>query len=72
MNTLIAKRYIRRRQSKDDRRQQWCSLTDSGRHLIDSVIPRIRATHDRMLNGLRPDEIMRMVELLGRISNPNG
>jgi DNA-binding MarR family transcriptional regulator len=72
MNTLAAKKYIRRRRCKDDRRQQLCSLTASGARVIDSVIPLIRATHARMLKELSGDDVARMVGLLRRVApQPN-
>ena len=59
MNTLVAKRYIRRRRSRDDRRQQLCSLTASGRRLIDALIPHVKATQAGVVAGLSQDEALR-------------
>ena len=72
MNTLSAKKYIRRRRCRNDRRQQLCSLTDSGMRVIDSVIPHIRAAHVRILSDLSGDETAQIVALLRRVPNPNG
>jgi DNA-binding MarR family transcriptional regulator len=67
MNTLTAKRYIRRRRRKEDRRQQLCSLTDSGRRVIDAVIPPMKATQERIIAGLSGDEVLQMITLLRRL-----
>jgi DNA-binding MarR family transcriptional regulator len=67
MNTLTAKRYIRRRQCKGDRRQQLCSLTESGRRLINDVVPHIKATQARIVGGLSDGEVAQMIALLRRL-----
>ncbi len=70
MNTLAAKKYIRRKRHKDDRRQQFCFLTDSGARLIDEVMPHIRATHAQIVSDLSSSEIGQIVGLLRRVPNP--
>jgi DNA-binding MarR family transcriptional regulator len=67
MNTLTAKRYIRRRQRKGDRRQQLCSLTESGRRLINDVVPHIKATQEGIVGGLTHGEVTQMIGLLRRL-----
>ena len=68
MNTLVAKRYIRRLRSKQDQRQQLCSLTSAGVRLIDEVVPQIRASHARTVRPIDQDDLDRFIELLTRIS----
>jgi DNA-binding MarR family transcriptional regulator len=67
MNTLVAKRYIRRRRSKLDQRQQLCSLTDDGIRLIDRVLPQIQASQARIVKPIDPKDLDRFIELLSRI-----
>lgn len=67
MNTLAAKRYIRRRQARGDRRQQLCSLTAAGKRLIDTVIPEVRVTQERIIGALNGDEVLQMISLLRRL-----
>ena len=70
MNTLAAKRYIRRRRSRDDGRQQLCSLTATGTRLIDAVLPGVKATQERIVAGLTRDEALQMIDLLRRLRSP--
>jgi DNA-binding MarR family transcriptional regulator len=72
MNTLAAKRYIRRTQSTDDRRQQLCALTARGRRVLDAAIPPFSATQARLLRDLRRSEAVQVTALLQRISDPGG
>jgi len=67
MNTLVAKRYIRRRRSKEDQRQQLCALTDHGVRLIDNVLPQVRASQARIIRPLAQNELDQFIELLSRI-----
>jgi DNA-binding MarR family transcriptional regulator len=71
MNALVGKRYIRRRQSKEDRRQQLCSLTHSGRRVINAVIPGVRAAQERVIGGLNHDEMLQLIGLLRRLRGPH-
>ena len=68
MNTLVGKRYIRRRRSKQDQRQQLCSLTNSGRQLIDEVLPAIHASQASIVGPLNQEDLARFFELLSRIT----
>ena len=72
MNTLAAKRYIRRRQSKTDRRQQLCFLTAAGRRVITSLLPDMKATQERVIGGLNRDEVLQLIGLLRRLRGPHG
>lgn len=68
MNTLVAKRYIRRLRSKQDQRQQLCSLTSAGVRLIDEVVPQIRASQARIVKPIDQDDLDQFIELLTRIT----
>jgi DNA-binding MarR family transcriptional regulator len=68
MNTLVAKRYIRRRRSRQDQRQQLCSLTDEGIRLIDKVLPHVRASQARIVGPFDQNDMDRFIELLSRIT----
>jgi len=68
MNTLAAKKYIRRRQCRNDRRQQLCSLTDAGQRLIDEVIPVVKATQERIVGGLNRRQAAEMMIMLDRLA----
>ena len=68
INTLTAKRYIRRRQCQDDRRQQLCSLTEEGRRLITEVIPHIKTAQGRLISGLSKEKAGQMIALLRAIA----
>ena len=70
MNTLVAKRHIRRRRSKADARQQLCSLTERGRHVIDSLVPNIKATQQGLIADLDRGEALQMIALLRRLRDP--
>jgi DNA-binding MarR family transcriptional regulator len=68
MNTLVAKRYIRRRRSKQDQRQQLCSLTNDGVRMIDKVLPQIRASQARIVRPISQEDLDQFIELLSRIT----
>jgi DNA-binding MarR family transcriptional regulator len=68
MNTLAAKRYIRRRRSDGDARVQLCSLTPTGRKLIDAVVPTLKAAQEAMLEDLSARETAILIELLKRFA----
>ena len=70
INTLVAKRHIRRRQSKADARQQLCSLTERGRRLIDSLVPAVKATQQGLIANLDRGEVLQMIALLRRLHDP--
>ena len=72
VNTLAEKTYIRRRQCKEDRRQQLCSLTPAGRRIIDAVMPRIKETQEGLLATLSRSEAIQVVTLLDRVARPQG
>jgi len=67
VNTLVAKRCLRRRRSADDGRQQLCALTPTGRRLIDAVVPRVKDTQQRLLSDLQRSDVLRMIALLRRL-----
>ena len=71
MNTLVVKRHIHRRRSKADARQQLCSLTERGRRLIDSVVPKIKATQQGLIADLDRGEVLQMIGLLRRLRDPH-
>jgi len=71
MNTLAGRRYIRRRRTREDRRRQMCALTETGRRLIDAVIPPVKATQERLIGGMNRDEVLRMIGLLRRLRDPD-
>ena len=64
MTALVAKEYVRRTQSRADRRQQLCFLTDKGLQLIDELLPRIRASHARIVKRVPDDSIAQLLHLL--------
>ncbi|MGE0446870.1 MAG: MarR family winged helix-turn-helix transcriptional regulator [Vicinamibacterales bacterium] len=68
MTALVAKGYVRRKQSRADRRQQLCFLTARGIRLIDEVLPGIRASHARIVKRLPDDASGRLLELLTLIA----
>jgi DNA-binding MarR family transcriptional regulator len=70
VSTLEAKRYIRRCQSKADRRQQLCSLTAEGRRVVDAAIPPFAAAQQALLEELNRSEVLQMSALLERVTAP--
>ena len=64
ITALVAKKYVRRKQSRVDRRQQLCFLTDKGRQLIDELLPLIRGSHARIVKRVPADSIAQLVDLL--------
>jgi DNA-binding MarR family transcriptional regulator len=68
MNTLVAKRYIRRRRSKQDQRQLLCFLTDEGVGLIDKVLPHVRASQARIVRPIDQKDLDQFIELLSRVA----
>lgn len=68
MNTLIAKKYIRRRSSTDDRRQQLCSLTNAGRRVVEAAIPRFSEMQASVISDLSEKETSQLVALLRRVA----
>jgi MarR family transcriptional regulator, 2-MHQ and catechol-resistance regulon repressor len=67
VSTLESKRYIRRSQSKADRRQQLCSLTAEGRRVVDAAIPPFTAAQQRLIGDLNRSETLQMTALLKRV-----
>lgn len=65
--TLEAKRYVRRNQSKADRRQQLCSLTAEGRRVVEAAIPPFAAAQQRLISALNKSETLQMTALLQRV-----
>ena len=68
MNALVAKKYVRRKQSRTDRRQYLCCLTDTGVRLIDELLPLIRASHARILMRVPDEAVGQLVESLTLIA----
>ena len=64
MTALVAKKLVRRKQSRTDRRQQLCFLTEKGVRLIDELLPRIRASHAQIVKRVPDDSIVQLVDLL--------
>jgi MarR family transcriptional regulator, organic hydroperoxide resistance regulator len=61
---LVAKKYVRRKQSRADRRQQLCFLTNKGVQLTDELLPLIRASHAQIVKRVPDDAIAQLVDLL--------
>ena len=70
VSTLDAKGYVRRSQSKGDRRQQLCALTAAGRRLVKSAIPPFSTAQQRLIADLNRAESQQMTDLLQRVSFP--
>jgi DNA-binding MarR family transcriptional regulator len=64
MNTLVAKRYIRRRRPSKDQRLQLCSLSDAGIRLIDRVLPEIHASQSRIVKPIVRHDLDHFIDLL--------
>jgi DNA-binding MarR family transcriptional regulator len=71
MNTLVAKKYIRRRSAKHDRRQQLCSLTAAGRRAVDAALPPFDDTQVGIISGLSETEARELVRVLHRVAPAN-
>lgn len=68
MNTLIAKKYLRRRACPEDRRRQLCSLTAEGLRVTNAALPIADATFTRIIGDLDDSEVRRMAALLDRVA----
>lgn len=69
MNTLEAKRYVRRSQSSGDRRRQMCSLTAEGRRIVTAAIPGFDAAQQGLLSELSRAESLQLTTLLQRMQS---
>lgn len=58
---------IRRIPSTQDRRVVWAELTDKGLSLADDVLAAHVANERRLLDGMRPEELQHLRELLRRL-----
>lgn len=70
---LEAKKLIRRRPGKEDRRTKQLYLSEQGRAFLESIEPVISRVQDRILSPLKPDEqlhFMALLEKLVRGNNP--
>ena len=67
VSTLEAKGHVRRVQSTGDRRQQLCSLTASGRRVVDAAIPGVQAAQESLLADLSRSEARQVTALLRRV-----
>jgi DNA-binding MarR family transcriptional regulator len=70
VSTLEAKGYVRRSQSKGDRRQQLCSLTAAGRRIVKVAIPPFSAAQQRLIVDFGRSDALQMTSLLQRVSFP--
>lgn len=68
MNTLIAKKYLRRRACPEDRRRQLCSLTEEGLRVTNAALPIADATFTRIIRDLDNGEVRQMAALLDRVA----
>jgi DNA-binding MarR family transcriptional regulator len=72
---LVAKKYVRRKTNRTDRRQQLCFLTAKGGQLIDDLFPVIHASHARITRNIPDEQLGALVELLTLIGgeySPSG
>lgn len=60
---------IRRIPSTEDRRIVWAELTDKGLSLADDVLAAHVANERRLLDGMRPEELQHLRELLRRLES---
>jgi DNA-binding MarR family transcriptional regulator len=65
--TLEAKGYIRRSQSRGDRRQQLCSLTSRGRRVVEAALPDFAAAQKDLVAELSAAETVQITALLQRV-----
>lgn len=61
---LVVAGLLDRRDSQTDRRQVELTLTDTGRHLVDSVAEHRRAAFTAILAGMSPEERRELAEPL--------
>lgn len=69
---LVRKRLVRRRTSRDDRREIRLSLTTAGQALVAEVTARRRAEIAQLLARIPVDDQIAMVELFGRLARAAG
>jgi DNA-binding MarR family transcriptional regulator len=68
VKALEERRWLRRRESKDDRREEILALTSLGRQVYADIVPRARAFENRILAALGPDAqaLIRALDKLSR------
>lgn len=69
---LVRKGLIRRRTSRQDRRQVHLALTPVGRELIDEVTRRRREEIARLLASVPAEDQLAMIELFGKLAHAAG
>ena len=69
---LVRKGLVRRRASKEDRREVWLSVTAAGRQLVDEVTERRRGEIAALLAEISASEQTAMVELFSRLAEVAG
>ena len=67
VDRLQAKGWVRRRRGREDRRQVFCTLTGDGRELLARLDEPIEAADEALLQGLDPEDVERLIDLLDRL-----
>lgn len=67
LDKLEARGLVERVRAPDNRRANALHLTTEGRHILDSLIPQVRAHEERVLGNLDPAERAQLQKLLGRL-----
>lgn len=71
VQSLEAKKLIRRRAGKEDRRTKQLYLTDQGRALVEIMEPVIQRVQERILSPLDPAEQIQFMALLSKLVHAN-
>jgi DNA-binding MarR family transcriptional regulator len=72
VSTLETKGYVQRSQSREDRRQQICSLTPEGRRVVNAAVPPFLAAQQQLISNLTRSEARQMTALLQRVQARDG
>lgn len=67
VDRLEAKRWVRRRRGKQDRRQVFCTLTDSGLELLARLDGPIEEADEALLEGIDDGDVERLIDILDRL-----
>jgi DNA-binding MarR family transcriptional regulator len=68
LSSLSAQKLVERVAYPGDKRRAWAQITDAGRRLVETYMPRVRQSTRNRWQGLTPEEKRMLVHLLARFT----
>lgn len=67
LDRMESRGWVRRERSDGDRRQVFCSITGSGRALLERLAPKMESLDRRFAGAMTPGQAEQLTELLERV-----